>query len=333
MLETKIANPVLLLVDDEPANLRVLKQLLSQQYQLVFARDGYEALEIASMRRPDLILLDVMMPGMTGFEVCESLKSNEVTTHIPVIFVTALTEDMDEAKGFEVGAVDFITKPISPAVVKARVKTHLSLVRAEALMESRLHVVQRLGRAAEYKDNETGMHVMRMSHFSRELALAYGLSEEQATTLLHAAPMHDIGKIGIADSIMLKPGKLTDEEFKDMQRHPEIGAEIIGDCGDSLLFKVAKSVSMTHHEKWDGTGYPKGLKGEEIPIEGRICALADVFDALTSKRPYKEAWSIEKAVEFIQSQKGKHFEPKLVDLLVAMLPKIVEIKEAFKEIE
>ena len=333
MLETKIANPVLLLVDDEPANLRVLKQLLSQQYQLVFARDGYEALEIASMRRPNLILLDVMMPGMTGFEVCESLKSNEVTTHIPVIFVTALTEDMDEAKGFEVGAVDFITKPISPAVVKARVKTHLSLVRAEALMESRLHVVQRLGRAAEYKDNETGMHVMRMSHFSRELALAYGLSEEQATTLLHAAPMHDIGKIGIADSIMLKPGKLTDEEFKDMQRHPEIGAEIIGDCGDSLLLKVAKSVSMTHHEKWDGTGYPKGLKGEEIPIEGRICALADVFDALTSKRPYKEAWSIEKAVEFIQSQKGKHFEPKLVDLLVAMLPKIVKIKEAFKEIE
>lgn len=333
MLETKIANPVLLLVDDEPANLRVLKQLLSQQYQLVFARDGYEALEIASMRKPDLILLDVMMPGMTGFEVCESLKSNEVTTHIPVIFVTALTEDMDEAKGFEVGAVDFITKPISPAVVKARVKTHLSLVRAEALMESRLHVVQRLGRAAEYKDNETGMHVMRMSHFSRELALAYGLSEEQATTLLHAAPMHDIGKIGIADSIMLKPGKLTDEEFKDMQRHPEIGAEIIGNCGDSLLLKVAKSVSMTHHEKWDGTGYPKGLKGEEIPIEGRICALADVFDALTSKRPYKEAWSIEKAVEFIQSQKGKHFEPKLVDLLVAMLPKIVEIKEAFKEIE
>jgi len=333
VLETRIANPVLLLVDDEPANLRVLKQLLSQQYQLVFARDGYEALEIASMRKPDLILLDVMMPGMTGFEVCESLKGNEVTMHIPVIFVTALTEDMDEAKGFEVGAVDFITKPISPAVVKARVKTHLSLVRAEALMESRLHVVQRLGRAAEYKDNETGMHVMRMSHFSRELALAYGLSEEQATTLLHAAPMHDIGKIGIADSIMLKPGKLTDEEFKDMQRHPEIGAEIIGDCGDSLLLKVAKSVSMTHHEKWDGTGYPKGLKGEEIPIEGRICALADVFDALTSKRPYKEAWSIEKAVEFIQSQKGKHFEPKLVDLLVAMLPKIVKIKEAFKEIE
>ncbi|AUC88597.1 two-component system response regulator [Alteromonas sp. MB-3u-76] len=331
MLDTKIADPVLLLVDDEPANLRVLKQLLSSQYQLVFARDGHEALEIASSRRPDLILLDVMMPGMTGFEVCESLKNNEVTEHIPVIFVTALNDDMDEARGFEVGAVDYITKPISPAVVKARVKTHLSLVRAEALMESRLHVVQRLGRAAEYKDNETGMHVMRMSHFSKELALAYGLSEEQATTLLHAAPMHDIGKIGIADSIMLKPGKLTGEEFKDMQRHPEIGAEIIGDCGDSLLLKVAKSVSMTHHEKWDGTGYPKGLKGEEIPIEGRICALADVFDALTSKRPYKEAWSIEKAVEFIQSQKGKHFEPKLVDLLIAMLPKIIEIKETFKE--
>ena len=143
--------------------------------------------------------------------MCESLKNNKSTVHIPVIFVTALIDDVDEAKGFDVGAVDYITKPISPAVVKARVKTHLSLVRAEALMESRLHVVQRLGRVAEYKDNETGMHVMRMSHFSRELALAYGLSEEQATTLLHAAPMHDIGKIGIADSIMLKPGKLTDD--------------------------------------------------------------------------------------------------------------------------
>jgi len=199
------------------------------------------------------------------------------------------------------------------------------------LEETRQEAVLRLGRAAEYRDNETGMHVMRMSHYSKELALAYGLTDKQAEILLHAAPMHDIGKIGIADSIMLKPGKLTDEEFATMKHHPEIGAEIIGDCGDSLLLKVAKSVSLTHHEKWDGTGYPKGLAGEDIPIEGRICAIADVFDALTSKRPYKDAWSIEKTVDFLQSQKGKHFEPKLVDLMLEIMPKILDIKATFKD--
>ena len=204
-------------------------------------------------------------------------------------------------------------------------------MQADELLDSRLQVVQRLGKAAEYKDNETGMHVMRMSHYSKALALAYGLTDKQAEILLHAAPMHDIGKIGIADSIMLKPGKLTDEEFATMKNHPEIGAEIIGDCGDSLLLKVAKSVSLTHHEKWDGSGYPKGLAGEDIPIEGRICAIADVFDALTSKRPYKDAWSIEKTVDFLQSQKGKHFEPRLVDLMIEIMPKILDIKATFKD--
>jgi putative two-component system response regulator len=333
MLEIEEAKPTLLLVDDEPVNLRVLKQLLAADYQLVFAKNGEEALKLAFTRQPNLVLLDVMMPGLTGFEVCRKLKAQNETKHIPVIFVTALNDEHDEAEGFEAGAVDYIIKPISPAIVKARVKNHLSLVQADELLESRLQVVQRLGRAAEYKDNETGMHVMRMSHYARELALAYGLSNRQAETLLHAAPMHDIGKIGIADSIMLKPGKLTDEEFALMKHHPEIGAEIIGDCGDSLLLKVAKSVSLTHHEKWDGSGYPRGLAGKDIPIEGRICAIADVFDALTSKRPYKEAWSIEKTVEFLKDQKGKHFEPILVDLLIENLPKILEIKATFKDEE
>lgn len=331
MLDTEIKKPTLLLVDDEPVNLRVLKQLLGNDYQLVFAKNGEEALKLAENRLPNLILLDVMMPGLTGFEVCRRLKQKKQTRAIPIIFVTALNDEHDEAEGFEAGAVDYIIKPISSAIVKARVKTHLSLVQADELLDSRLQVVQRLGRAAEYKDNETGMHVMRMSHYAKELALAYGLTEQQSEILLHAAPMHDIGKIGIADSIMLKPGKLTEEEFTTMKQHPEIGAEIIGDCGDSLLLKVAKSVSLTHHEKWDGSGYPNGLAGEDIPIEGRICALADVFDALTSKRPYKEAWSVEDTVTFLQSQKGKHFEPKLVDLLIAILPKILEIKMTFKD--
>ena len=331
MLEIEIAKPTLLLVDDEPVNLRVLKRLLESECQLIFAKNGEEAIKLAEARQPNLILLDVMMPGLTGFEVCRHLKKQSKTKHIPVIFVTALNDEHDETEGFDAGAVDYITKPISPAIVKARVKTHLSLVQADELLNSRLQVVQRLGKAAEYKDNETGMHVMRMSHFAKELALAYGLTEQQAEILLHAAPMHDIGKIGIADSIMLKPGKLTDEEFSTMQKHPEIGAEIIGDCGDSILLNVAKSVSLTHHEKWDGTGYPKGLAGEDIPIEGRICAIADVFDALTSKRPYKDAWSIEDTVAFLKAQKGKHFEPKLVDLMIEILPKILDIKATFKD--
>ena len=333
MLETEIAKPTLLIVDDEPVNLRVLKRLLESEYQLIFAKNGEEAIKLAETRLPNLILLDVMMPGLTGFEVCRHLKQQSNTKHIPIIFVTALNDEHDEAEGFDAGAVDYITKPISPAIVKVRVKTHLSLVQADELLNSRLQVVQRLGKAAEYKDNETGMHVMRMSHFAKELALAYGLTAQQAEILLHAAPMHDIGKIGIADSIMLKPGKLTDEEFSTMKKHPEIGAEIIGDCGDSLLLQVAKSVSLTHHEKWDGTGYPRGLAGEDIPIEGRICAIADVFDALTSKRPYKEAWTIDETVDFLKSQKGKHFEPKLVDLMIEILPKVLEIRAAFKDEE
>ncbi|MEP4890618.1 MAG: two-component system response regulator [Aliiglaciecola sp.] len=320
----------LLVVDDEPTNLRILNQVLREHYSLTFAKSGVEALELAQKIEPDLILLDVMMPGMTGYEVCTSLKANKATKQIPVIFVTALADATDEAKGFEVGAVDYISKPISPAVVKARVATHLSLVDAEELRSTRLQVIQRLGRASEYKDNETGMHVVRMSHYSRLLALAYGFSECAADDLFHAAPMHDIGKIGIPDNIMLKPARLTPEEFEVMKKHPEIGAEILGES-DSELIDLAKVVSLTHHEKWDGTGYPKGLAGEDIPIHGRIVALADVFDALTSKRPYKEAWSIDKTMEFLQEQKGKHFDPKIVELFQQNLEQMLEVKNRFQE--
>ena len=320
----------LLLVDDEPTNLRVLRTVLQEQYRLLFAKSGEEALQLLEKEQADLILLDVMMPGLTGFDVCARLKANPLTCAIPVIFVTALKDEMDETKGFEVGAVDYITKPISPAVVRARVKTHLSLVQAQELKQTRLQVIQRLGRAAEYKDNETGLHVMRMSHYAQVLALAYGFSEQKAEDLLHAAPMHDIGKIGIADSILLKPGKLTVEEYQEMQKHPLIGAEIIGDCESDLL-KMAKAVALYHHEKWDGTGYPFGLSGEQIPIEARIVALSDVFDALTSARPYKQAWTIEATLQHIRAQKGLHFEPVLVDLLEQNLQQILEIKQRWAE--
>ena len=322
--------PTLLLVDDEPTNLRVLRTVLHDDYRLLFAKSGEEALQLVAQQHPALILLDVMMPAMTGYEVCVRLKANPATAAIPVIFVTALKDEVDETKGFAVGAVDYIAKPVSPAIVRARVKTHLSLVRADELKHTRLQVIQRLGRAAEYKDNETGLHVMRMSHYAQILARAYGLSEQHSEDLLHAAPMHDIGKIGIADSILLKPGKLTADEYREMQKHPLIGAEIIGEC-DSALLKMAKAVALYHHEKWNGSGYPHGLAGEAIPVEARIVAVSDVFDALTSARPYKQAWSIEDTMAHMQAQKGLHFEPKLIDLLEQNLPQILEIKQRWAE--
>jgi len=323
-------NPVLLVVDDEPTNLRVLRTVLQDQYRLLFAKSGEEALQLLAQQHPDLILLDVMMPGMTGFEVCQQLKMDATSRSIPVIFVTALKDEVDEARGFAAGAVDYITKPISPAVVKARVKTHLSLVQAAELKHTRLQVIQRLGRAAEYKDNETGLHILRMSHYAQVLALAAGFTAQHAENLLHAAPMHDIGKIGIADSILLKPGKLTAEEYQEMQKHPLIGAEIIGDC-ESVLLKMAKVVALYHHEKWDGSGYPYGLSGEAIPVEARIVALCDVFDALTSTRPYKKAWTVPDTLDYLRQQKGLHFEPVLVDLLEQQLPQILEIKQRWAE--
>jgi len=322
--------PLILAVDDEASNLQLLRQILQDHYRLRFAKDGPRALELVREEAPDLILLDVMMPGMSGYEVCAALKADPRTASIPVIFVTALTDTDDEVEGFEAGAVDYITKPVSPPIVRARVRTHLSLVRMEALRESRLEIVQRLGLAAEYKDNETGLHVIRMSHFSRILGLAAGMTEAEADDLLHAAPMHDVGKIGIPDRILQKPGPLDPDEWKIMQSHATIGAEIIGEHPNGML-ALARNIALTHHEKWDGNGYPKGLKGEEIPLEGRITAIADVFDALTSVRPYKKAWTEEEALDFLVQQKGKHFDPVLVDLFLGQMPAIRAIRQRWAE--
>lgn len=330
MTQAADTRPKLLLVDDEPTNLQVLRQVLQDDYRLFFAKDGDKALELAARECPDLILLDVMMPGMTGYEVCSRLKQSEATAAIPVIFVTALADVDDEARGFEVGAVDYITKPISPPIVRARVRTHLSLVRVDELKATRLQIVQRLGLAAEYKDNETGLHVIRMSHYSRVLALAAGFSEQAADDLLNAAPMHDVGKIGIPDAILQKNGKLDDAEWQVMRSHAQIGADIIGEHPSGLL-QMARSIALTHHEKWDGTGYPNGLKGEDIPLTGRIVAIADVFDALTSVRPYKAAWSVEEALELLRREGGKHFDPQLIELFLGCMPEILTIKERWAE--
>ena len=322
--------PRLLVVDDEPANLQVLRSVLQDDYRLFFATDGKQALEIARKEQPQLILLDIMMADMDGYAVCTALKAEARTAAIPVIFVTALSDTQDEARGFDVGAVDYLTKPISPPIVRARVRTHLSLVRADELRETRLQIVQRLGHAAEYKDDDTGLHVIRMSHFSHRLALAIGCSKEWAEDLLNAAPMHDVGKIGTPDAILKKPGKLDADEWEIMKQHAAIGAEIIGEH-DSNILKLARSVALCHHEKWDGSGYPHGLVGEKIPLEARIIALADVFDALTSRRPYKEPWPVEKAVELIKEQAGKHFDPKLAEHFLTLVPALVEIKERWSD--
>ncbi len=330
MILKRKAQPRILLVDDEPTNLRVLRHILQEHYALSFARSGEAALDLANAEDIDLILLDVMMPNMTGIEVCEELKKNPATKDIPVIFVTALRDSVDEEKGFEIGAVDYITKPVVPAIVLARVKNHMSLTNVAELHLTHLDLMARLGRAAEYKDNETGMHVQRMSRYTRELAIAYGFNEEDANDLMMAAPMHDIGKIGIADNILLKPGKLTEEEYEIMKTHVEIGAEILSNPRSHLI-ELAQTMALTHHEKWDGSGYPNGLMGEEIPIEGRLIAVADVFDALTSERPYKKAWSVEDALNYIFDQSGTHFDPALPPLLKSILPNILDIKDNFSE--
>ena len=332
----------ILIVDDSPVNIDILKGILGDEYNIKAATNGEVALKIARKLRPDLILLDIMMPGMDGYEVCSRLKANIETQNIPVIFITAKDEPMDEIHGFEVGAVDYITKPISPPVVLARVRTHLALhnqkwelerlvkERTKELLDTQLEIIRRLGRAAEYRDDETGMHVIRMSKYAYEIALEIGLDEQDAELILNVAPMHDVGKIGIPDAILLKPGKLTPEEWEIMKKHTVYGARIIGEHSSKIL-KAARTVALTHHEKWDGTGYPNGLAGEDIPLIGRICAVADVFDALTSKRPYKEAWDIERAVNLILEEKGKHFDPKLVDAFEKVLPSILKIKEQYPD--
>ena len=332
----------ILIVDDVPVNITMLAVNLRSDYQVIVATSGPDALEVAIAERPDLILLDVSMPGMDGYEVCRQLKANPTTCEIPVIFLTSLGEIKDEQRGLELGAVDYIVKPISSAILRARVKTHLVLYhqtktleqqvieRTTDLVETRRQIIIRLSRAAEYRDNETGNHVIRMSHYARLIALAGGQGDRFAELLYNAAPMHDVGKIGIPDSILLKPSKLDATEWEIMCQHPIIGAGIIGEHHDELL-QMAYTVALSHHEKWDGSGYPNQLKGTNIPLAARIVAIADVFDALTSDRPYKRAWSVEDAVRVIEEGAGQHFDPQWIGPFHAVLPNMIKIKDEYRE--
>lgn len=322
--------PCLLLVDDEPANLHLLRHVLQADHRLLFARDGERALLLAREQRPDLVLLDMMMPGLSGLEVCRALKADPVTAPVPVLFVTALTDVEHEAEGLDAGAVDYLTKPVSAPVVRARVRTHLSLVAADELRRSRVELVHALSRAGEFKDNETGAHVMRMSCYAEVMALALGFSPDEAEDLRHAAAMHDVGKIGIPDAVLLKPGPLSEAEWEVMRRHPEMGASIIGDHPSRLL-QMARRVALHHHERWDGTGYPHRLAGADIPLEARITAVADVFDALTSLRPYKLPWEVPQALALLREQAGLAFDPQLIPLFEQELPRILAIRARWPE--
>ena len=334
----------ILVVDDEPANLNLMRQILKNDYDLAFAKSGADALSHLQKQAPDLVLLDVMMPGMDGYEVCEQIKKDPRSSHVPVIFCTAMSDEADEVRGFKLGAVDYLTKPVRPAVVHVRVKTHLALadqnraIRDEVqlahkeLLESRLRALLMLGKAAEFKDNDTGLHVVRMAKYSTILARASGWNEESCEILMNAAPMHDIGKISTPDHILKKPGKLDADEWEIMQQHCEAGAVIIERANvDTPLFNMAKEIALNHHEKWDGTGYPGRLAGEEIPISARVVAIADVFDALTSRRPYKEPWPIDRTIAYMKEVAGQHFDPALVATFFELEPEIREIQKQWGE--
>jgi putative two-component system response regulator len=318
-------NGPILIVDDEPQNLMALEQILSDEYKLVFARNGTEALTAILKHAPSLILLDIQMPDTDGYSLCRQLKADPRTESIPVIFVSGLAEVGDEAAGFEVGAVDYIIKPVSPAIVSARVRTHLSLVRAIHLEESHHDAIYMLGVAGHYNDNDTGVHIWRMAAYSRALAAACGWTTDAYKLIELAAPMHDTGKIGIPDSILKKPGKLDAAEWEVMKTHARIGHNILAKSR-APVFKMAAEIALSHHERWDGSGYPDRLAGESIPESARIVALADVFDALTMKRPYKEAWPLERVVATMQESSGSHFEPRLVDVFISILPQILDIQ-------
>nr|CAX83875.1 Response regulator receiver modulated metal dependent phosphohydrolase [uncultured bacterium] len=340
-LAQELAPPLVLIVDDDLLQRLPMRKALEQDgFYVLEAENGRAAWELMQQKRPDLVISDVMMPVMDGFALCQTIRSQTGLAHLPVLLATSLDDMASIKHAYQTGATDFITKPINWGLLGHRVRYILRGARtAQALadrelelLRTRMEIIRRLGQAAEYRDNETGLHIHRMSHYSALIGEALGLSRDDQELLLHAAPMHDVGKIGIPDRILLKPGKLTEDEFVIMKTHTTLGGRLL-DQEPSLLLRTAHRIALTHHEKWDGSGYPRGLIGEEIPLLGRICSLADVFDALTSQRPYKQPWSVEQAVNEIRRCAGTAFDPKVVQVFLEVLPRILAIKERFPDPE
>jgi len=341
----------ILIVEDDDVTRRVMERMLaSMDCEVILAHDGEEALKKVKDTPPDVILLDIMMPRMDGFEVARRLKESEETKIIPVVMVTSLDEVEHRVKALEVGADDFLTKPVDKSELSARVQSLLKVKgyndqmrnyqkeletevaeRTKQIKAASLETVYCLSRAAEYKDEDTGAHIQRMSHYSAAVARKMGIEEETVEAILYASPMHDIGKIGIPDSILLKPGKLLPSEWEIMKQHTTFGARIL-EGSETEFTKLAEIVALTHHEKWNGSGYPQGLKTTEIPLAGRITAIADVFDAMTSRRPYrKEPLSLEETFRLVKDGRGNHFDPEVVDAFFAAKEEILTIKEKYKD--
>lgn len=360
-----IEKATILVVDDTPDNLTLMSGLLKDNYRVKIANNGARALKIAeSDTPPDLILLDIMMPEMDGYEVCRRLKADSKTRDIPVIFLTAKTEVVDETHGFELGASDYITKPISPPIVLARVETHLAIKhvqdflkdknvfleeevnkRTAEIMAIQDVTINAMASLAETRDNETGNHIRRTQRYVKALAekvrfnprYAHFLNDDKTIEVLFkSAPLHDIGKVGIPDRILLKPGRFEPEEFEIMKTHTTLGRDAIlqaeKDLGMEMPFlKYAKEIAYSHQEKWDGSGYPEGLSGDDIPISARLMAVADVYDALISRRVYKQPMPHEKAVGIIKEGRGTHFDPDMVDAFLELEQEFKKIADAYAD--
>lgn len=354
----------IMIVDDTSLNISLIVEILRDDYNLIVANNGKRALDIiAKGKHPDLILLDIMMPEMDGYQVLEKLKADAAFSAIPVIFVTAKADVSDEMQGLNLGAVDYITKPVNPELLRARVGTHLRLRRAETLLRDRAtHLesevqkrlkeirlfqdvtVRAMASLAETRDNETGNHILRTQNYVQSLAKRMAINPKFSAVLDDAyvrklfisAPLHDIGKVGIPDHILLKPGKLTAEEFEVMKTHTTIGYDSIVRAEessgiDSNFLDLAKEIALYHQEKWDGSGYPKGLCGEQIPLSARLMALADVYDALISKRVYKDAFTHDDAMNIMRQGRGNHFDPDIFDHFIEIEDEFIAIAEKYRD--
>ena len=359
-----LSNCTVLVVDDTEINVELLTAALNSQYRIDVAYNGSGALESVQRARPDLILLDIKMPGMDGFEVCRRLKNDPLTADIPVVFITGMNHSTDKSQGFELGAVDYITKPFEIHEVRARVKTHLTNTLAKKILETQNQILEQkfkqrsrelsltqevtiecMASLAETRDPETGGHIKRTKEYVRVLAehlkhhpkFSHYLDEQTIDLLYKSAPLHDIGKVGVPDSTLLSPRSLSAEEREEMQKHTIYGRDALkvaeDQLGENSFLSLAGEIAYSHHEKWDGSGYPQGLQGEDIPISGRLMALADVYDALISKRPYKEPFPHAVAVKIITSDRSKYFDPDIVDAFIELENEFREIALKFADFE
>ena len=362
--ETATAKSTILVIDDSPDSLTLMSGLLKDTYRVKVATHGETGLNVAlSAQPPDLILLDIMMPDVDGYEVCRQLKANPTSQGIPVIFLTAKSDTEDEQRGLSLGAVDYITKPISPAILLARVATQLALKasadflrdkndfleqevtrRTQELSNAQDVTILAMTSLAETRDSDTGNHIRRTQHYVKALALALvshprfadKLSAQVINVLFKSAPLHDIGKVGIPDRILLKPSSLSREEFDIMKTHTTLGFEAIEQAEKTLgtrvpFLQMAKEIALSHQEKWDGSGYPQGLKGDAIPMSARLMAVADVYDALISQRVYKPALPHDRAVQIVFQGRGSHFDPDMVDAFIGIQDEFNEIAQRYKD--